>query len=310
MKTAIIYFCFNRPDSTETTLNAIIYNLKSNYHLFIFQDGPRNVAELEKVEEVRNFIFKKTNHLNFVTFEPKPLNFGLKNSVIAGISQVFSLNFDRAIILEDDILIGKNFFKFCEAGLEKYESQKNIFSITGWGFPSKPSKEKNKIFLEPKFSSWGWATWADRWQKVNFSAENPKIDEALKNKKALKKIGDNFHEFLQFVKIGKIDSWATFCALHCFLNKSINVYPTKALVKNIGFVGGTHFKKADDIAKIYAKNDVNLQEELPLFEINQKHKKVFDKFDKKRGRIKSKNINKIIYFIFGLICGLILKIII
>ena len=307
MKTAIIYFCFNRPDSTEKTLRTITSCLKSNHHLFIFQDGPRNVGELDKIEEVRKIIFKSTNDLSNVGFEPKPLNFGLKNSVIAGISQVFSAGFERAIILEDDISICKNFFKYCENALEKFENRKEVFSITGWGFPQKFDNEKSKIFLEPKFSSWGWATWRDRWEKVNFSAENPQIQVALKNKKSLKKIGNNFHEFLKFVQNGKIDSWATFCALHCHLNNLINVYPTKPLVKNIGFEGGTHFKKADDISKIYKKYDVNFNEDLPLLEINQKFKKVFDKIDKKKGKIKSKNINKIIYFCLGLIFGLILN---
>ena len=57
-------------------------------------------------------------------------NLGSRDNPIKGINWLFSLE-KKGIILEDDCIPDKSFFKYCEELLGKYENDKNISMISG-----------------------------------------------------------------------------------------------------------------------------------------------------------------------------------
>ena len=61
----------------------------------------------------------------------------------------------------------KSFFKFCNLLLEKYKNDNRISQITGNNFLNykKFRRRNNDSYSFSNFtSSWGWATWKNRWQ--------------------------------------------------------------------------------------------------------------------------------------------------
>ncbi len=294
-RTPIIFFCFNRPKETKAALEQIS-NFRDGRDLFIFCDGPRNIEEKKKVKEVE-LIAKQYNPTFLAT---TMLNKGLKNSVISGVNHVFSLGYEQVAVIEDDIIIGRNFLNFCDQALEEYRDQQQIFSVTGFNFPG--ISKCGGIFTHRRFCSWGWAIWKDRWEKINFDAAQP-FDNFLKDKKSLAEVSENFHEFLKFVRNGKIDSWATFAMFECVKKKLKNIYPCQPLVKNIGFVGGTHFKKSDPISKIYNKVDFDPEALIPAIIIEEGLEKKFHKLGASGKRLKGKNLKKLSLLTIGFVVG-------
>lgn len=293
--TAIIYFCFNRVYSVEKTLPQVLKNI-TNQKLFIFCDGARNVDEIEKCKQVQDLVFKLTSSIENKQIKVQAMNQGLKRSVIAGVNEAFE-EFEKVIVIEDDILISNNFIDFCEESLNRFENNKNIFSITGFNYPN--SSKELGIFLNPRFNPWGWAIWKDRWQSIAF--EKSRVEEGLKKKKEIKKIFPLLPQFLKHLDSGKIDSWATYVALEAILSKRVTVTPGKSLVQNLGFKEGTHFSGKNAISKIYKNYQFDLCPNYQL-NLNQDLEKDFIKNDKKFLATR-KNMRKIVWFVIGFACG-------
>lgn len=99
----IALFVYNRPKHTERTLKFLQQNeLASESRLFIFSDGPKTVADEDKVKEVREFI-KKVDGFKTVEIIESQTNMGLANSVIAGVSRL-TQTYGQAIVFEDDLI--------------------------------------------------------------------------------------------------------------------------------------------------------------------------------------------------------------
>ena len=114
------------------------------------------------------------------------LNYGLKKNILEGINCVFK-KYDKIIILEDDLEISKQFLEIINKLLFKYEKSENIYSIAGYSFPKDLVQKANinkKFFLAKRPSSWGWATWRNRWKKYNENLKDIK-GKILNSKKTI-----------------------------------------------------------------------------------------------------------------------------
>lgn len=248
----IILFCFNRVDHLSQTVKALQKNeLAQESELFIFCDGPRNQAELEKVKKVHEFI-DEISGFKEIHIKKQKLNLGLANSVISAVSKIVN-KYGKAIILEDDIVTSKSFLKFMNESLDFYENDKKVSVVTGFNYHNfkKPKNFNNDIFfLKGRNCSWGWATWKDRWQNIDFEIKDfDKIKNDKKRQKEFNKAGANLFDMLKDQYQGKVDTWDIQLAFHMFKNDLHTVFPVKTFVKNIGFDNsGIHCHKSEDIA--------------------------------------------------------------
>jgi hypothetical protein len=241
----VVVFVYNRPNHTKQTIESLAENfLAKETEVFIFSDSAKNEKSFEKVDEVRKYIDSLLDRKLFKSIEiiKADSNKGLANSVILGVSQIIN-KYNKVIVVEDDLVSSKDYLQYMNDGLNYYEKDKKIWSISGYSFNLKIPKEyKSEIYLSYRACSWGYATWKDRWEHVDWKVTD--YGEFKNNKKSRKKFdrgGRDMADMLDSQMQGKIDSWAI---RWCYAQSKLDmftVYPVVSRIKNIGLDGtGTH----------------------------------------------------------------------
>ncbi len=262
----IVLFVYNRPEHTKRTVESLIKNsLASKSALFIFSDGANRDKDEQNVKAVRDYIItiKGFDKIEIVV---RKKNYGLANSVISGINEVFN-SYDNAIVLEDDIISSPYFLKYMNEVLNFFEDDIRIYSVTGYTFPIKiPKNYNNSLYLSPRASSWGWGTWKDRWEKVDWEVKDfTTFDADKKAQKLFNSGGEDLTPMLKAQMRGKIDSWAIRWSYAHFKNNSYCLYPIVPQCKNIGTdKSGTHSSASQklDITLFDREVDINLTNDL------------------------------------------------
>lgn len=153
----IALFVFNRPTHTLTTLKALAANhLANESELYIFSDGPRNESDIDKVRQVRETLHLFQERFKAVHITESPVNKGLANSIVDGVSMVIQ-RYGNIIVLEDDIVTSSYFLEYMNDCLVNYANREDIFSISGY-LPNItiPVSASAKVFLWYRICSWGW----------------------------------------------------------------------------------------------------------------------------------------------------------
>jgi len=245
----VVIFLYNRPYQTIKTLIYLMKNsLCRSTDLIIFSDGfkKKNRLDKKKVELVRNII------KNIHGFKSKKIffrkkNFGLYKNITTGLDTVFTSN-DKAIILEDDILVNKFFLKYLNNALQIYKTDRNVSSIHGW-FCEHNKKIPNTFFLRGS-DIWGWATWKRSWKEFNNKPKNL-IKRFEENPDLIKKFNlnnsYNYYGLLKKRAIGLNQSWGVLWNASNFLKKNFYLNFSSSLCINIGQDdSGVHTVKNDD----------------------------------------------------------------
>lgn len=243
----ICLFTYNRLDEIRETIKALQNNyFASQSELFVFSDGWKNYNDREKVISVRDFLKTITGFKKVYIIESE-LNKGLANSIISGVTGIFNEH-EKVIILEDDLITSPNFLNFMNQSLTFYEKKSQIFSITGYSMdlPSLNSETKD-YYLGYRASSWGWATWKNRWSEIDWEVKNyENFKKSFQLKNTFRRGGNDLPRMLHHQMTGKIDSWAIRWCFHQFERDQLTVFPTKSKVKSIGFgQNATHTKKTN-----------------------------------------------------------------
>lgn len=241
----IIIFAFNRLNSLKQTVDSLLRNSEAkDSDLFVFVDGPRKNkdGEHEKVKAVQEYVrtiggFKK------VTWKFSDENKGLATSVISGTTEIIN-QYDKAIVLEDDLILAENFLSFMNQGLDRYENENKVFSICGYTNKIKcPEGYVADSYFCTRSSSWGWGTWADRWNSVDWELadwNNYKAKSRLFNRWG----GSDCWKMLNDWHNGKNNSWAIRFCFAQFLQDKLSLFPIISKVNNEGFNGdGTNCKR-------------------------------------------------------------------
>lgn len=252
MLAPIILFVYNRPEHTQRTIEALQNNeLASESVLYVFADGPKVDAtkeQLDKIDEVRRLIHSFKGFKD-VIIEESDKNKGLANSVIAGVTKVIN-HYGKVIVVEDDIITHKYFLRFMNEGLTFYKNNNRIFSIGGFTDNIKFPKGYNQdIFLSSRFECWGWSTWENRWQTINWDVTTYPIFKRRKKTEIalLCQGGDDLWPMLQQQFSGNINSWAIRAQYNMALQNRYCLRPVFSLDNNIGLDGtGVHCTENSD----------------------------------------------------------------
>ena len=94
--------------------------------------------------------------------------------------------------------------------LDYYKNVPNIWSISGYSFPMKSLKNyPHDVFYSYRGSSWGWATWLDRWVKTDWEVKD--YEKMMQDKEWLnrfKRGGADLPGMLGLQMEGKNITWA------------------------------------------------------------------------------------------------------
>ena len=127
--------------------------------------------------------------------------------------------------------------------LEVYQNEPKVWSI---GSHSAKLPFMNSygydVFFCHRASSWGWGTWLDRWEKVDWDVSDyNKFKFNLRERKRLNLGGDDMASLLDRQMCGLKDSWAIRWCYAQYKDDSYCVRPIEPMIINIGQDGsGTH----------------------------------------------------------------------
>lgn len=230
----VLLFTYKRLDQTRQAVTALQQNfLAPESELFIFSDGPKTENDAPAVQSVRKYIstirgFKKVTVLEAVK------NKGLAASIIDGVTQLID-KYGQVIVLEDDLVPSRNFLSFSNQALQYYKYDPQVFSIGGYSRPIK-GLPLNGTYVTTRGTSWGWATWKDRWNAIDWSVKDyPRFEKDRKIRRQFNQMGSDLSQMLDKQMHGKINSWAIRWVYHQFKNRQFTVFPATSKIDNIGF---------------------------------------------------------------------------
>jgi hypothetical protein len=242
----LVIFAYNRPDHLASLLHSLkleIGNEPRDLHVFV--DGPKSEIDSIKVQQVVGLLENYSLIFPKLTIHKQNQNQGLSFSIQNGLSFIFS-NYEAAIILEDDLIIGPGSISYFDRALKKYKEHELVASISGYQYIADMGVE-NALFLRGA-DCWGWATWKSRWDEVSFDSRE--LLQQIKRKSLVKEFdfqgAANFTELLKLNSVHRIDSWAVCWHASMFLLGKFTLYPPFSLISNIGGDGsGTHPSSLD-----------------------------------------------------------------
>lgn len=243
----LIVFAYNRANHLAATLTKLKENYGANETtLFIFIDAPNplKIDDIEKHKAVIEVIRESGCEQCFkqVIMRCAEEHKGLASSVIENVSQIIK-EFGSVIVVEDDLVTSKSFLYYMNEALMYFEKDFSIWSISGYSEKLKSLKNYcHDVYLLPRASSWGWATWENRWNSVDWDIEN--YESLLASKGIYKRFVSGGKDSLGILKRqleGKSDSWAIRWTYAQAVQGKMTIFPKKTYVFNIGLDGsGTH----------------------------------------------------------------------
>lgn len=243
----VVLFVYNRPQHLDKNLTALNdCNGVENTDLFVFSDYQKNDDERENVSKVRKGLadFKdRKSHFRSVTVFESDVNKGLASSIINGVTDIIE-KYGQVIVVEDDLIVSRDFLTYMNSALTYYKEHRDIWAISGYTFPMKALKEyPHDIYLALRGCSWGWGTWKNRWESVDWTIKDYReIKYNLAKRISFGSWGRDMPFMLDANYYGLNQSWAIRWCYSAFKQGKYTVYPKESRVMNIGSDGsGTNY---------------------------------------------------------------------
>ncbi len=262
----IVLFVYNRPNLVDKVVKNLKKNtLSKSSELYIFSDGPKkNKNDILKIKKVRTYL-RKIKGFKKINIIVRKKNLGLYQNITSGLNFIFNKR-NSAIILEDDILVSKNFLTYMNESLNVYKDDNKVGSICA-NLSSLNSKMPETFFLYHQ-DCWGWATWKRSWKLYSHDSSYL-LNKIVENKLVKKFDLDNSYKFSKYLRenILKRRSWATNWYASLFIKKKLNLFPGSQMCKNIGFgKASTNSKLKFETVELSKKkikvNKINFEESI------------------------------------------------
>lgn len=240
----IVLFVFNRLDHARRAVEALRKNeLAKESELYIYSDGARDVRDVEPIETVRSYCRSITGFAQIHLVEREE-NRGIEKSEIAALTELLE-KYEACIVLEDDLEVGSHFLEYMNRALVRYREEKKVISIAGYSHIDAGQRKTGgqEFYFSQMITSWGWATWADRWKL--FDTENLNFD-LLKDEATRKRFDMDgvcpYTEMLRQQRENGYITWDVAWYLKAFEYDMLTLTPVFTMVNNIGMDGsGVHY---------------------------------------------------------------------
>jgi hypothetical protein len=269
----IALFVYKRPEHTRQMIENLMKCPEfTESPVYVFADAAKKGEDEDLVAETRNIVNSLLgNKAKIVAVEK---NQGLAKSIISGINSLLE-EYDRVIVLEDDLLVSPRFLTYMNTALETYKDESSVMQVSGYMFPVKEFAHQTDVIFLPFAISWGWGTWRRAWQYFDPEAtgwEILKTDRAMRSQFNL----DGSYCYFDILKAqmsGTANSWAIRWYWSVFKNNGCVVYPPISHIDNIGIDGsGTHgWMTGEQFKQLPDKQLTNLETFPASIQINVKN---------------------------------------
>lgn len=246
--TPVALFVHSRPYHTRITAESLLANPEARQaQLHVFCDGARDrPGEARRVALVREYV-RSIRGFREVVVHESLTNLGLAASIISGVSKILE-EFPQIIVLEDDLQVSSGFLAYMQQALDKYGPVPQVLSISGHSLPIKyPASYPCDAAFGVRASSWGWATWRDRWQAIDWEVlDYSGFRRNLCARRRFNRGGSDMSRMLHRQMAGTVNSWAIRFCYHQFKHGMVDVFPVRSLVENIGWGEGAE-NCSDDV---------------------------------------------------------------
>lgn len=240
----VALFAYRRHDLLPRTLQCL--RASGIARLYVFCDGPRGQGDADDVARVGEVV-DGIDWIEPVTVSRRQ-NVGLSQSIRMGLSSVFETH-DAAVVIEDDVCVAPEFYEYASLALRHYADAERVAGITGLRYPFDREPFEGypyDVFLSPRFSSWGWATWSERWEGFSFDAAS--LRRQIGGAQAFRpgSAGADMAGLIEAAVVTEslTGAWDVFCAANMLLRDQYFVTPTWNMVENLGLAEGTHAEQA------------------------------------------------------------------
>ncbi len=243
---AVLLIFFTRTETLSHTFEAIRQARPS--HLLLYQDGPRNQREADKLAVARSIVADdKIDWQCDVQRSYHTENAGAWASNYQAQRWAFSLH-DKCIVLEDDSTPAVSFIRFCTELLNRYENDERIAMIAGFNHEEFTAAPYDYLFTTA-MPVWGWASWRrviDRWDSqysvVDDTFNMHQLEANVHNRK------EGWKEMLTKIrkhKQGGQPIYETLLWSACTLNSGLTIVPTRNMIHNPGVSAeSAHFQRS------------------------------------------------------------------
>ncbi len=247
----VIVFAYKRRNHIERLFASLVRDeLAAQSEVFVFVDGARGDADREAVEQVRRYVreLEQTAPFRALHAEISEENKGLARSIIGGVSRIME-RYGRAIIIEDDVVVADHFLTYMNDALNFYEHDPHIWSVGAFSFVRHfPADYAPEVFFTQRSSSYAWASWRDRWEKIDWDVrDHAAFRRSLLRRRDFNRWGSDRSTMLDAQMAGRVNSWAIRFDYAMWKNAMYNVVPRWSRCATTGHDGsGTHSGDTSD----------------------------------------------------------------
>ena len=232
---AVLLIFFTRTETLRRTFGAIRQSRPTR--LYLYQDGPRNDDEREKLAAARAIVSDEQIdwpcevHRNY-----QETNSGAWASNYRAERWVFGEQ-ESAVVLEDDSTPSASFIPFCKELLDRYADDRRVGLIAGFNHEGVTDAPYDYLFTTV-MPIWGWATWrrvVDQWDE-HYGVVDDRFD--MHQLEAL--VGSRRHGWREMVRkmrshrqvgqpIYETQLWQSL-----MLSSGLTIVPTRNMISNSG----------------------------------------------------------------------------
>ncbi len=233
----------NRHDHLKRCIESLIRCAHSEKtDLFIAIDYPYNDSVVDGYRIVSSYV-RSIRGFRTVNLIERKKNFGAFQNFISAREEVFTVN-GRLIASDDDNEFSPNFLEYINKGLEIFKDDPRIIAICGYGGTFKKPGDYTANYIYRKgFSAWGYGTWNNRLDKVDYDVADMRDFVADPELRKRLKYYYERHYYTTLTHIYHDTAiWGDGAiALDMIKNDTYCVYPTVSKVRNHGHDGsGEH----------------------------------------------------------------------
>ena len=230
---AVLLLGYNRPELLKKRILQVYESEVTNIYISIDGGILSHTSEMDSVKKFAENIFRNCK-LRLTHHEE---NLGMTRHISSSISRVLSLH-DYVIIVEDDVILSKNFIQNMLLGLNVLREKEYLGVVSGYSsFFNKSLNNKWRQVYIP--SIWGWACSKGTWENYRFDLATICVEDELSKSNAWQSLHKFQREHLlgQFFKVQRdpFFTWDVQMWFHLLINDYKSIAPIFSISGNEGF---------------------------------------------------------------------------